>query len=255
MACVMALADPVAGANLSLPGIEELASHYIDEMERFQPDGPYFLMGHSVGGVVAYEMARQLTAKDKQVGLVAMFDSYVDLPTSFSEALLKFVVKNKRTLGRELLKFLKQGPRAMARGVVHNVRKLAVDPITTLAEELHPLQIPYCPHVDNLGPAFQLQRNYRPVPLRQNVILFQAVDYVDDESKPLGEDWRRCLPKAYVHYRYPEACWRRYGVKSLTVERLSSGCNHMTIVLKPHAQILAVKLRRAMDAVLGPTLD
>ena len=249
------IGDPVAGANLSLPGIEELASHYIDEMQRFQPDGPYFLMGHSVGGVVAYEMARQLIAKDKQVGLVAMFDSYVDLPTSFSEALLKFVVKNKRTLGREFLKFLKQGPRAMARGVVHNVRKLAVDPITTLAEELHPLQIPYCPHVDNLGPALQLQRNYRPAPLRQNVILFQAVDYVDDESKPLGEDWRRSLPKAYVHYRYPEACWRRYGVKSLTVERLSSGCNHMTIVLRPHAQILAVKLRRAMDAVLEPTLD
>lgn len=247
------IGDPVAGVNLSLPGIEELASHYIDEMQRFQPDGPYFLMGHSVGGVVAYEMARQLIAKDKQVGLVAMFDSYVDLPASISETLLKFVLKNKRTLGRELLKSLKQGPRAMARGLVCNVRKLAAAQNTTLAEELHPLQIPYCPHVDNVGPAFELQRNYRPIQLPQDVIMFQAVDSVDGKS--LEGDWRRGLPKAYVHYKHPEACWRRHGVKNLTVERISSGCNHMTIIFKPHAQILAMKLRRAMDAVLGFTLD
>jgi amino acid adenylation domain-containing protein len=56
--------------------VEEMAAAYIVEMVAFQPEGPYHLAGHSFGGVVVLEMARQLEAQGKRVGLVAMFDSY-----------------------------------------------------------------------------------------------------------------------------------------------------------------------------------
>ena len=55
---------------LSLPSMEELATHYIQEMRMIQPDGPYFLMGQSFGGMVAYEIAQQLVAQGQQVALL-----------------------------------------------------------------------------------------------------------------------------------------------------------------------------------------
>lgn len=56
--------------------VEEMAKHYIQEMREFQPDGPYYLGGSSFGGLVAFEMARQLAAAGQQVGILALFDTY-----------------------------------------------------------------------------------------------------------------------------------------------------------------------------------
>ncbi|MBI4852597.1 MAG: amino acid adenylation domain-containing protein [Acidobacteria bacterium] len=57
--------------------IEEMAAHYIELMKQVQPEGPYQLAGHSMGGVIAFEMAQQLLAKDDVVELLALFDSWV----------------------------------------------------------------------------------------------------------------------------------------------------------------------------------
>ncbi|UJR34949.1 hypothetical protein I4U23_027727 [Adineta vaga] len=43
--------------------IETIAEQYIFQMKRIQPTGPYYLLGYSFGGIVAYEMARQLFTK------------------------------------------------------------------------------------------------------------------------------------------------------------------------------------------------
>ena len=56
--------------------IEEMAAHYINEMRALQPVGPYYLAGSSSGGLIAFEMARQLHAQGQKVGLVALFDTY-----------------------------------------------------------------------------------------------------------------------------------------------------------------------------------
>jgi thioesterase domain-containing protein len=55
--------------------LEELASHYVEEMRRVQPEGPYYLMGLCIGGLIAYEMAQLLLAQDEQVALLALFDA------------------------------------------------------------------------------------------------------------------------------------------------------------------------------------
>lgn len=57
--------------------IEEMAEHYISEIIATNPDGPYALAGHSFGGIVAFEMCKQLRAKGKTVKVLALFDSYV----------------------------------------------------------------------------------------------------------------------------------------------------------------------------------
>jgi amino acid adenylation domain-containing protein len=62
--------------------IEDMAYHYIQEMQTVQPQGPYFLTGYSFGGLVAYEIARQLAAAQEKVGLLALLDSSApELPT------------------------------------------------------------------------------------------------------------------------------------------------------------------------------
>jgi amino acid adenylation domain-containing protein len=62
----------------SLVSIPQMAKHYIEEIRVLQPHGPYFLGGFSAGGLVAYEMARQLREAGDRVPFLALFDSYVE---------------------------------------------------------------------------------------------------------------------------------------------------------------------------------
>jgi aspartate racemase len=55
--------------------IEEMAAHYVQEVRKVQPEGPYHFAGISFGGVVIYEMAQQLCARGQQVDLLALFDT------------------------------------------------------------------------------------------------------------------------------------------------------------------------------------
>ena len=56
--------------------VNEIATHYINEIQTVDPDGPYFLAGSSFGGLVIYEMAQQLHDLGKRVAVVIMFDAY-----------------------------------------------------------------------------------------------------------------------------------------------------------------------------------
>ena len=58
--------------------IEDMAAHYVAAIQAQNPDGPYALAGFSFGGLIAFEMARQLLAMGKEVKLLAMFDTYAE---------------------------------------------------------------------------------------------------------------------------------------------------------------------------------
>jgi thioesterase domain-containing protein len=55
--------------------MEDMAAHYLMEIRRVQPKGPYHLLGYSFGGVVVLEMAHQLLAAGETVGLLGMLDT------------------------------------------------------------------------------------------------------------------------------------------------------------------------------------
>ncbi len=59
------------------PSIEEMATYYRDAIRAIQPEGPYFLGGWSMGGVIAFEMARQFEAEGQRVAFVGLFDSHL----------------------------------------------------------------------------------------------------------------------------------------------------------------------------------
>jgi nonribosomal peptide synthetase DhbF len=70
------IARPFEGGAENLPDtVEKTAAHYIEEMRSVRPGGPYQLLGHSAGGVVAFEMARQLTAAGQRVSFLGLLDA------------------------------------------------------------------------------------------------------------------------------------------------------------------------------------
>ncbi|MCP4659753.1 MAG: non-ribosomal peptide synthetase, partial [bacterium] len=50
---------PDRGGEFFLTEIGEMAEHYVEAIREVQPEGPYRLGGWSMGGLVAFEMARQ----------------------------------------------------------------------------------------------------------------------------------------------------------------------------------------------------
>ncbi len=65
------------GKQPPLTRIEDMASHYIQEIQTIQPHGPYFIGGYSFGGIVAFEMAQQLQRQGEKVGFIVMIDTLV----------------------------------------------------------------------------------------------------------------------------------------------------------------------------------
>jgi enterobactin synthetase component F len=64
--------------GVSLPGsIEEIAADYLAQIRRIQPEGPYRVIGRSLGGLIGHSIAGQMQADGLDVELLAMIDSYV----------------------------------------------------------------------------------------------------------------------------------------------------------------------------------
>ncbi|WP_459954250.1 beta-ketoacyl synthase N-terminal-like domain-containing protein [Paenibacillus pini] len=58
-----------------IKGIEKMASYYIEIIRSVQAKGPYDLGGFSLGGMLAYEITRQLQLAKEQVRTIVMIDS------------------------------------------------------------------------------------------------------------------------------------------------------------------------------------
>lgn len=193
-----------ADRPLSLPKIEDLAAHYILEMRSLQPEGPYFLMGLSFGGVVAYEVAQQLVAQGQQVGLLALFDSYIEK----TQKLL--------LLGQRLSNLLRLSPTEFLEKAKFKVEK-------KFRRLRYGTQ--YLPHIYLPEPVISALKDYTPKTYSGRVLLFKARD---DFS---------------VSYSYdpPELGWRKFVDGELEIHEVPGG--HISILEEPHVQVVAEKLK------------
>ncbi len=83
--------QPVYGLRAAGPeqqeigsSLVEMASAYREALCVLQPQGPYLLSGWSMGGVIAFEIARQLEAQGQHVAFLGLIDSYPP-PTQVEE--------------------------------------------------------------------------------------------------------------------------------------------------------------------------
>ncbi len=87
------------------PDVPAMARRYLDAVREIQPHGPYLLGGWSIGGTLAFEMARMLRDLDEEVRLVVLMDSAVppelDRPPTHTEMLETFAHDLSGLQGKE----------------------------------------------------------------------------------------------------------------------------------------------------------
>lgn len=86
--------------------VDDMAAAYLDAIRAARPNGPYRLAGWSMGGLIAYEIARRLEALGEEVGQLVLLDA--PFPTAGridadsepeSRLAARFVADAARTLG------------------------------------------------------------------------------------------------------------------------------------------------------------
>jgi len=90
------------GRPMKYSTVKAIAAHYVAELRQLIPQGPYQICGYSFGGVVAFEVARQLHAMGQEVPMVIMLDSYA--PEPFMQ-----VMKEERRSYDAIKKFFLRG--------------------------------------------------------------------------------------------------------------------------------------------------
>ncbi|MDI9953704.1 amino acid adenylation domain-containing protein [Rhodococcus sp. IEGM 1305] len=82
---VYGLQLPILSGGTTFESMEQLAHRYVVEMRAVQPEGPYHLLGWSLGGVIAQAVAVELRESGAEVGTLAMMDSYVAEGENFGD--------------------------------------------------------------------------------------------------------------------------------------------------------------------------
>jgi acyl transferase domain-containing protein/thioesterase domain-containing protein len=203
--------------------IEDLAVHYINEIRKVQPAGPYLLGGYSGGGIVAFEMARRLAGQGETISFLGFIDSYSpNLPQRSSSDRAKIHLQRMKT----------EGPRYiydMAWRRWTHERITFVQRVQKQLAKVFPEKYRY----ENIQDAWAVaEGRYRATPWPGGKgTLFRA-----REESAIG-----LWTGVEVDERNG---WGRY-LDSVEVQ-LCSG-NHTTLCEEPHVRKLAAKLRDALD--------
>lgn len=163
------------GEEEAATSIESMAADYIRAVRSVQSSGPYRLGGFSAGGVVAFEMARQLRKMGDEVSLLILLDTQIGSPDDMGAAAPDFGPTQRWR--RKLLLNL----RAVGRT---NWRVFAGYKIRNWRMTLHLWQHRRRSRPLNPWEAFMLAlRRYQPKPYDGDAVLFRAgnqlVEYPD----------------------------------------------------------------------------
>ncbi|TCP69854.1 amino acid adenylation domain-containing protein [Baia soyae] len=204
---------------------EEMAADYIEHMKEIQPEGPYYLLGWSLGGNVIHAMATQLQRQGDEVALLVMLDAY---PSHFSikrtpsddEALLALLalggydpddLGDKRLDLEGAMEILSRDGSALAsldKEIILNLRSAYINSIDIL-------------------------RKYMPAPFKGNLLFFRST-VIPDWFTPLFAD-----------------SWEPYVDGEIEVHEIA--CRHKDMCqpepLKEIGQILGEKLKELANVV------
>jgi amino acid adenylation domain-containing protein len=163
--------------ELSQTRIEEMARYYIELMRAMRPNGPYSLGGWCYGGLVAFEMARQLQAKGQAVAFLGLLETVAPPPSlrisryylHRFRCFLRMSPRHWLSYLRSKLRYyqdVKLANRMRFRRLEHNDPEKRV----TLAE--HNRRLARLEHV--YATNLQALKRYRPKPYPGKVTLFNA---------------------------------------------------------------------------------
>jgi thioesterase domain-containing protein len=225
------------------PSIPEMAAAYLAAVRGVQPGGPHLLGGWSMGGIVAFEMARQLHEDGEEAALVAILDSW--------SPVIHRIVPDDAYLLSELVRdhSLQQGvPAALS---YEELRVLA--PEARLRRVLQVAQDAGLVAADvdvswlrrSLA-GYRARREallrYRPAPYPGSLVLFRAREADEELLATLAAGLG-------IDVSDPRLGWGAYATGTVTVETVAG--NHSTMCFEPNVHLLAGSLRGAIERALS----
>ena len=153
--------------------VEEMAAHYLGEIRKVQPSGPYFIGGYCFGGLVAFEMARILKQRGETPAVVALFSAALRCNHPFVTAqtpppAARPVSARMGTLLSSPIKALRNLASAIYWRAVPFIRRVTYRVLFSLGLRIPPgMRTMYV--MEMLGSA---EQHYCPKPYRGSVVLF-----------------------------------------------------------------------------------
>jgi thioesterase domain-containing protein len=218
------LQAPKREGDSASPQVEEMAAEYLRAILSIQPEGPYHLCGHSFGGLVAFEIARQLSEQGRLPDLLVVIDyPGPDARVTWLEKLRWFTYSLAQLDRRQRVPYVVDRLRYRIRTNPRLYRAL------TRAGGL--LGLPVDPHkteyrLKTMSATMTAMELYRPSSYPGRLTLFRA--HGGDaaiNADPLGG-------------------WGRTALGGVEVRDFS--CDHMEIFEEPHVRDVALALRDSL---------
>jgi thioesterase domain-containing protein len=227
-----ALQPPQPTANSPfLTNLEALAAHYVEEIRRTQPNGPYYLGGYSIGGLVAFEMAQQIQAGGAEVALLALIDTpYLD-----RNPLPYWNYRSAQTL-KQANDTLLQPLQKLVPSLVQQVEKSAQSVLNTLQGK------PFPPVVGQV--AQQVEEDFQTLQEALEDEGCQATLKVTQGYRPKAYSGKMTLLlAAQSMVRYSDALWQWHRIAPNGLDVHTIPGSYIGILKEPQVQKLAGQLK------------
>ncbi len=207
--------------------MDDMAAHYLREIRKIQPNGPYYIGGYSFGGRVAYAIAQKLRAANEDVGLLALLDTYY-LAGRKNVGLRGWAARHRDRLGKlgaaEIPGYLAQRLRNAGETLRVSARARSVNAVWQFCDR-RGLDIPrflrYPAAANDI-----IRRTDRPQPYDGDVLFFQA-ELPALRHADIHEGWRRIVNG-------------RFEVRPVPGR-------HYDFVKEPHVRTLAAELTKCLE--------
>ena len=211
--------------------LEQMAAYHLKEIRRFVPRGPYYLIGFSFGGMLAFEMAQQLRQQGEERPLIAMIDS---CEMSFLKRLAKVDPAGQR-----------------ASDIADRLRrrfKEAIEKPNTFAYMKEKVESRFFRTLYSVSSRFGISLS-SSIHYPYHVNWFAAVNYA-----PKTYDEKFFLFKAKDHFwepRIPEDLgWRPWALNGVEIVDIPG--DHVSLMIEPSVSVLGGHLSRCFEtAALG----
>jgi len=214
--------------NLPSHKLEDIAAYVIEAVREFQPEGPYYIGGFCMWGVLAYEASRQLLAQGHDVALLIMIDTPNSAYDRGLSGLARIQAKTEKTLFH-LTNLIKASPAEMihySKERYQNARNKLVrfrerlsfksgrDKVDIRLMDLDPI-------------LFYAASTYEPRPYPGRVVVVQSAERPPGQHWQLANQWRGTISGQLIAHRVPGG--------------------HVGMFKVPHVDTLAAKLKDSFE--------
>ncbi|WP_372948098.1 non-ribosomal peptide synthetase [Mariniphaga sp.] len=209
--------------------LHKMATDYVSEIIAANPKGPYALAGFSFGGIVAYEMARQLKAQGRTVSILAQFDTYVYPNYYYSNPIKKKIVYTLFLSGKMVYLLLNMfSNKKNFKRRVELLKQLFIG---------YSLRLKY-----GKGKQYEMQFN---VPLKMLTNHNLATERYTIVPQDIVIDLFRAKEEVNFVHDHKFLGWKKMALKGIRKHMVPG--NHVDMFEMPNVEDLAISLQRVLD--------